>query len=74
MDSSQALTIKCFVEEGLGIAPFSSKLASCLLSHKTCIVKISPEIKRVTGWQLQKNNNLLIIKTFKDFILKSMKI
>ncbi|WP_102348972.1 LysR family transcriptional regulator [Bacillus sp. Marseille-P3661] len=71
IESSQVQTIKGLVEENVGIAFFSSKIASSLLNEKTTYVDLSIPIMRVTGLAIAKNNNLLVTQSFKDFVLSN---
>lgn len=73
MVSIQALTVKGLVEEGLGIAPFTSHIATSLCDEKTTAIDFTPVIKRTTALAVAKNNNMITTRTFRDFILKNIK-
>lgn len=68
LQSTQAQTVKGFVEEGLGISPFTGHFAHSLQGPKTKVIKITPSLERSPGLAIVKNNNLLVTKTFKDFL------
>jgi len=71
--SIQALTVKELVEEGLGIAPFTSRIAKSFLSPRTTIVNFIPEIKRTIALAVAKHNKMITTQAFKDFILKNFR-
>ena len=68
--SIQAPTIKELVEEGLGIAPFTTRIANALLNSNTKIVHFTPILKRSIALVIVKNKNTNVTKVFKDFVLK----
>ncbi|MCR4442840.1 MAG: LysR family transcriptional regulator [Peptococcaceae bacterium] len=71
--SIQALTVKELVEEGLGIAPFTTRIAEFFSSPRTAIVNFTPEIKRTIALTVAKHNKTITTQAFKDFILKNFR-
>ena len=67
--SIQALTVKELVEAGLGIAPYTSRIAETFLNSRTTIVNFTPVINRTTSLVIAKNNNTITTKIFIDFVL-----
>jgi LysR family transcriptional activator of glutamate synthase operon len=74
LSSIQSPTIKELVEQGLGIAPFTSRVASALLNANMKIVHFTPVIKRKIALAVVKNNNTITTKAFSDFVLKNVTI
>jgi LysR family transcriptional activator of glutamate synthase operon len=70
LESSQIETIRGLVEEGIGIAFFSHRIASSISSSKTSIVEFPTTVHRITGLATSKNNNQLLITAFKNFVLQ----
>jgi DNA-binding transcriptional LysR family regulator len=69
IETSHVETVKGFVESGVGVALLSYRTASMILNSKTKIIQLTQTNNHITGLAIPKNNNLLIIKTFKDFML-----
>lgn len=67
--SPQSLSIKKFVEQNLGVAPYTSYVAAALLSPQTKIVNFTPLVKRTTYLIIEDNS--AINTALKNFILSS---
>ena len=73
-ESSYTETIKGLIEEGVGIALFTNRIAAAVSSPKTAIINLKNTVRSVTGLATPKKTELLSTKAFRDFVLNSMRM
>ncbi len=69
-ESEHLETIKGLIEEEMGVALFSYRVAASLSTPSTAIVGIDTSVRRITGLAVSKNC-LVSTKAFRDFVLKN---
>jgi LysR family transcriptional activator of glutamate synthase operon len=70
LESSHVEMLKGFVEEGLGVAFMGHRVASCIATESTVIVRIRPPIQRQNGLAICSSVPLST-RLFRDFVLNN---